>query len=102
MAEEKILLTYKVVYIDANTHLTDKKRDLLKHYSLAAYQILGHELARMQEEACREMANRGLTLTHVVPVQTSVHFGMFHGPASWTIGAWLYFAGTSKLGLKGV
>jgi len=44
-------------------------------------------LATEMEEACREMLQQGLHLTHVVPVTSS---GEFRG--GWTEGAWLYFA----------
>ena len=44
-------------------------------------------LAAEMEDACREMLQQGLYLTHVVPVNRSREF--FGG---WTEGAWLYFA----------
>ena len=44
-------------------------------------------LATEMEEVCREMLQKGLHLTHVVPVTSSREF---HG--GWTEGAWLYFA----------
>ncbi len=42
--------------------------------------------AQALEEACQEMARRGLRLTQVVPVLSSVS-----GQGSWTEGAWLFF-----------
>ena len=47
------------------------------------------ELAKEMEEACQEMLQQGLHLTHVVPVNTSRDLA-----GGWTEGAWLYF-GTS-------
>ena len=44
-------------------------------------------LATEMEAAIQEMARRGLRLTHVVPVLSSVSM-----QGAWTEGAWLYFA----------
>jgi hypothetical protein len=44
-------------------------------------------LAQEMEEACQEMARRGLRLTQVVPVLSSAS-----GQGSWTEGAWLFFS----------
>jgi hypothetical protein len=48
-------------------------------------------LAQEMEDACQEMARRGLRLTSVVPTLSS---GAFQG--SWTEGAWLYFGGSDS------
>ena len=47
-------------------------------------------LAQEMEDACQEMARRGLRLTAVVPVLSSSSF-----QGSWTEGAWLCF-GTAE------
>jgi len=44
-------------------------------------------LAQEMEDACQEMARRGLQLTQVVPVYSAETF-----KGSWTEGAWLYFS----------
>ncbi len=44
-------------------------------------------LATEMEDACREMLQQGLHLTHVVPVASSEALR-----GGWTEGAWLYFA----------
>ena len=43
-------------------------------------------LAHEMEEACQEMARRGLRLTHVIPVLSTANY-----KGSWTEGAWLFF-----------
>jgi hypothetical protein len=43
------------------------------------------------EDACQEMARRGLRLTSVVPTLSSSAF-----QGSWTEGAWLYFGGSDS------
>ena len=43
-------------------------------------------LAQEMEDACQEMARRGLQLIQVVPVLSAESF-----KGSWTEGAWLYF-----------
>lgn len=47
-------------------------------------------LAREMEEACQEMARRGLRLIQVVPVLSTAS-----DKGSWTEGAWLFF-GTAE------
>ena len=44
-------------------------------------------LAQEMEDACQEMARRGLYLVAVVPTLSSTTW-----QGSWTEGAWLYFA----------
>ncbi len=44
-------------------------------------------LATEMEDVCREMLQKGLHLTHVVPVASSRDLA-----GVWTEGAWLYFA----------
>jgi len=44
-------------------------------------------LAREMEDACQEMARRGLRLTQVVPILSTATW-----KGSWTEGAWLFFA----------
>ncbi len=83
MATEDNQPNCRVVYVGTGRR---PKFRFLVTLSYEDERVWRQRLAAEMEDACREMLQQGLQLTHVVPVVSS---GEFRG--GWTEGAWLYF-----------
>jgi hypothetical protein len=84
MTDER--LNYRVVYI--GTGRQPKKGGLRWLGGYEPERDWRIRLAQEMEDACQEMARRGLRLAKVVPALSS---STWNWNGSWTEGVWLYF-----------
>jgi len=74
----------RVVYVGSSRKLKSKFAFIPTYVDERSWR---QELATEMEEVCQDMQQKGLHLTHVVPVSSSRDLA-----GGWTEGAWLYFS----------
>ena len=77
--------SYRVIYV--GTGRRPRGRVLGRVGLYESERAWRQRLAQEMEEACQEMARRGLRLIQVVPILSSASV-----QGGWTEGVWLYFA----------
>jgi hypothetical protein len=82
MTDER--LNYRVVYVGTGRQRTRRLLGVIPVYE--PEREWRQRVAQEMEDACQEMARRGLRLIQVVPVLSSVSL-----QGGWTEGAWLCF-----------
>ncbi len=83
--------TYRVVYI--GTGRQPRTRFLGRIGRYESERAWRQRLAGEMEDACQEMARRGLRLIQVVPILSTATW-----KGSWTEGAWLFFGSPNTTG----
>jgi hypothetical protein len=84
-------LNYRVIYVGAGRQRTRRLLGFIPVYEPEPE--WRQRLASEMEDVSQEMARRGMRLSQVVPILSSVSL-----QGGWTEGAWLYFESTRERG----
>ena len=84
-------LNYRVIYVGAGRQRTRRLLGFIPVYEPEPE--WRQRLASEMEDVSQEMARRGMRLSQVVPILSSVSL-----QGVWTEGAWLYFESTRERG----